>query len=75
MKQNGHFYFIQRTERFVEILATLKKYNLEPKRIKFIYYNKSSLSSLFLVDATYYGKSGLKIESPIFLESEEKNEK
>ena len=75
MKQNGHFYFIQRTERFVEILTTLKKYNLEPKKIRFIHYNKNSSSSLFLIDAIYYGKSGLKIGSPIFLESEAKSEK
>ena len=75
IKQNSHFYFIQRTERFIEILTILKKYNLEPKRIKFIHHNKNSLSSLFLMDAIYYGKSGLKIEPPIFLESEAKSEK
>lgn len=75
MKQNGHFYFIQKSERFIEILTILKKHNLEPKRIRFIHHNRNSVASLFLVDAIYYGKSGLKIEPPIFLESEIKSEK
>ena len=70
MKQNGHFYFIHRTDRLIEIIETLKKYKLEPKRIKFIYSNNNNNSSLFLLDSVYYGKEGLKVESPVFLERE-----
>ena len=70
LKQNGHFYFIHRTDRLIEIIETLKKYKLEPKRIKFIYSNNNNNSSLFLLDSVYYGKEGLKVESPVFLERE-----
>ena len=66
LKQNGHFYFIHRTDRLIEIIETLKKYKLEPKRIKFIYSNNNNNSSLFLLDSVYYGKEGLKVEPPVF---------
>ena len=69
LKQNGHFYFIHRTDRLIEILETLRKFKLEPKRIRFIHSDNNN-SSLFLLDSVYYGREGLKVEPPIFLERE-----
>ena len=70
LRHKGHFYFIHRTERLVEIIETLKKYKLEPKRLQFIYTNSLKDAPLFLLDAVYCGKEEIKVETPIFLESE-----
>ena len=56
--------------RLVEIIETLKKYKLEPKRLQFIYTNSLKDAPLFLLDAVYCGKEEIKVETPIFLESE-----
>ena len=69
LKQKGHFYFIHRTDRLIEILRTLREFKLEPKRIRFIHSDNNN-SSLFLLDSVYYGREGLKVETPIFLERE-----
>lgn len=68
LKQNGHFYFVHRVERLIEIIEILKKYKLEPKRIKFIYSKNNKNSVLFLLESVFCGKEGLKVEPPIFLE-------
>ena len=53
----------------LKILETLREFKLEPKRIRFIHSDNNN-SSLFLLDSVYYGREGLKVETPIFLERE-----
>ena len=70
LKNNGRIAIVHRTERLVEIIETLKKYKLEHKRLQFIYTNSLKDAPLFLLDAVYCGKEEIKVEPPIFLESE-----
>lgn len=73
LKNNGSLYLVHRTERFIEIISKLKKYNLEPKRIQFIYPKRDNLSNLFLIEAVKNGKSSLKIESPLIIHTKNGN--
>lgn len=61
LKTGGNFAMVHRSERFIEIIESMKKYNLVPKKVQFIYPNDSKNSDLFLIEATKNGKSGLKI--------------
>ena len=61
LKTGGNFAMVHRSERFIEIMDCLKKYNLEPKKIQFIYPKSVANSDLFLIEATKNGKSGVKI--------------
>ena len=61
LKTGGNFAMVHRSERFIEIVNCLKKYNMEPKKIQFIYPKSGSNSDLFLIEATKNGKSGVKI--------------
>lgn len=61
LKNGGYFAMVHRTDRFIEILECLKKYNLEPKRVQFIYPKDGINSDLFLIEATKNGNSGFKI--------------
>lgn len=67
LKDNGNLCIVHRTERLIEILDTLKKYNFEPKRIKFIYERIDKESTLVLIEAQKLGKVGLKVEKPLIM--------
>ena len=71
LKYGGNFSLIHRTDRFVEIISLLKKYNLEPKRIVFIYNKLSKGSQLFFIESQKKGETGLKIEKPFVVYNED----
>lgn len=66
LKNNGNIAIVHRPERLLEILSTMKKYNIEPKRIQFIYPKKDSEANIMLVEGKKNGNPGLKIEHPIY---------
>ena len=67
LKNNGRLAMVHRTERFVEIIEMAKKYNFEPKRVRFVYPNSKKVSDLVLIECVLNGKSGLKMEQPLFV--------
>ena len=67
LKDNGTFCFVHRSERFLELLIELRKHNLEPKSVKFIYNTINDEANLVIIHAQKSGKTGLKIEKPLFL--------
>ena len=67
LDNNGFFALVHRTDRLIEILDLLKKNNLEPKRIKFIYPKKESNSNMFLIECRKNGNPGLKVEKPLYV--------
>lgn len=67
LKSNKKFYFIHHTERLTELLITLKKHNLEPKKLKFIYTNTEKAASLVLIEAVKNGSEGMTILKPEIL--------
>ena len=71
LKEGGNFSLIHRTDRFVEIISLLKKYNLEPKRIIFIYNKLSKGSQLLFIESQKNGETGLKIEKPFIVYNED----
>lgn len=71
LKDNGCFSLVHRTDRLIEILDTLKKHNLEPKRIKFIYDKIDKESNIVLIQSQKCGKTGLKVDSPLILYNED----
>lgn len=67
LKDNGNVYIVHRSDRLIDIIETFRKYNIEPKRIRFVYENVSKESTLVLVEAQKCGSVGLKVDSPIIL--------
>lgn len=67
LKNNGSIYMVHRPERLSDLFYFLKKYNLEPKKLRLVQsYNKSK-PKLILVKATKNAKSFLKIEEPLII--------
>ena len=67
LKNNGRLAMVHRSERLMEILFLMKKYNFEPKKIRFVYPNRTKNSDLILIECTLNGKSGVKIMNPLFV--------
>ena len=67
LKNNGNIVIVHRPERLLEIFDTMRKYNIEPKRVKFVYENINKDSTLVLVEGQKCGKLGLKIDNPLVM--------
>ena len=67
LKNGGSVCIVHRTNRFLEIVDLMKKYNIEPKRVRFIYPKINSESNLVLIDGRKNGKKGLKLLPPLFV--------
>lgn len=65
LKNNGSLVLVHRTERLSEIINMLLKYNLQPKRIRFLYPKELENSNLVLIDARKNGNIGLKVLPPL----------
>ena len=71
LKNGGYFAMVHRTDRFIEIILKYKMYNIEPKRIQFIYPKEGKMSDLFLIEGIKNGNSGLKMLSPIIIHNDD----
>jgi len=71
LKNNGSFYLVHRTERLIEIIEDLKKYNLTPKCLQFIHPYKNKESKLFMIKAVKNGHDGMKVMVPLYIHNED----
>ena len=70
LKNNGNIAIVHRTDRLIDIIETMRKYNIEPKKIRFIYPKVNTESNIVLVEGTKDGKPGLKILNPLISHNE-----
>ena len=73
LKNNGVIAIVHRPERLVEIIENMKKNNIEPKRIKFVYPKYNKECNTVLIEGSKNGKPGLKIEEPLFVHDDNNN--
>ena len=67
LKSNKKFYIIHHSERFTELVMTLKSNSFEIKKVQFIHKNVSATSSLVLIEAVKNASTGLSILEPIII--------
>ena len=63
----GRFCLVNRPERLSELLNTLTRNGLEPKRLRLCCHRMKSAPNLVFVEARRGGKPGLKLEPILFL--------
>jgi len=71
LKTNGVIAIVHRPERLVEILEEMKKNNIEPKKIQFVYPNQFKEANVLLVEGRQNGKPGIKIMPPLYVHNED----
>lgn len=68
LKSNGRLAMVHRPDRFLDILDTLRRYNLAPKRVQFVYPKMGKDANMLLIEAIKDGSTnGLKILPPLFV--------
>ena len=73
LKDKGEFYIVYRPERLVDLLSIMRKYKIEPKRIRFVYSNIYAVSKLVLVEGVKNARPFLKLESNLYIYDENGN--
>lgn len=72
LNNGGLFTMVHRPDRLTDIISTLRKYGLEPKRIQFVYPKPNSEANHVLVEAKRSTQEGgLKILPPLIIHNED----
>jgi len=67
LRQGGRFCLIYLAERLAELLAELRGAGIEPKRLRLVHSRPGDEARLVLVEARRGGRSGLKVEPPLYI--------
>ena len=72
LKSNGRLAMVHRPDRFLDIIETMKRYNLAPKRIQFVYPKVTKEANMLLIEAIRDGSlDGLKNSASLFIHNED----
>jgi len=71
---SGHLVMVHRPSRLCDLMYLMRKYEIEPKRIRFVHKDASKPPVLFLADGLYKGKSDVKVLPPLILYDEKGEE-
>lgn len=67
LKPGGHFFLVHRPFRLAEIMVTLVKYKLEPKRMRLVYPFADKEPNMVLLEAARGGRSRMTVEKPLIV--------
>jgi tRNA1(Val) A37 N6-methylase TrmN6 len=67
VKQGGKVAFVHRPGRLLDILSYMRKYRLEPKRLRFVYPKEGKESNTILIEGIKDGKPDLKVLPPLYV--------
>lgn len=70
LKPGGRMYMVHRPHRLIEILGTMKRYKLEPKRMKLVHPFKDKDANMVLIEAVRGGGAWMKVEAPVIVYKE-----
>lgn len=70
LKSGGKFFMVHRPFRLAEIIVTLNKYGLEPKRMQLVYPYVDKEPNMVLIEASRGGKSRMTVEKPLIVYKE-----
>jgi tRNA1(Val) A37 N6-methylase TrmN6 len=71
LKPGGRFYMVHRPRRLVDIIETMRKYKLEPKRIKMVHPFADREANMILVEGRRGERPMMKVEPPIIVYKEQ----
>lgn len=70
LKPKGRLYLVHRPRRLMDLLCTLRKYHLEPKRMRYIHPFKEEEANMVLIEALNNGGVQMRVESPLIVYDE-----
>lgn len=67
LKDNGRIFMVHRPERLADIITLMRKYNIEPKRIRMVHPNTKKPPNIVLIEGQNFGGKFLKWEAPLYV--------
>lgn len=71
LKNNGVLGIVHRPERLADIVEAMRKNNIEPKKIRFVYPKFGEEANVLLIEGKKNGNPGLKILPPLYAHNED----
>jgi tRNA1Val (adenine37-N6)-methyltransferase len=71
LKSKGRFAIVHKPERLVDLMCLMRKYALEPKKIKFAHPKVGKAPNILLIEALKGGKPQLKFCDPVYIHKED----
>jgi len=71
LKDSGRVYMVHRPDRLVDILCTMRKHRIEPKRIRLVHPSVNKAPNIVLIEGQRDGGTFLKWEKPLYVHSED----
>jgi len=70
LRFRGKLAMVHRANRLIDICCLMRQYRLEPKRIRFVHSRESEEAQMVLIEGSFGGKPGLRLEPPLFVYNE-----
>ncbi|AIE58561.1 tRNA1(Val) (adenine(37)-N6)-methyltransferase [Bacillus methanolicus] len=70
VRQGGKVAFVHRPGRLLDIVTLMRSYQLEPKRIQFVYPKQGKEANTLLIEAIKHGNPDIKILPPLYVYNE-----
>jgi tRNA1(Val) A37 N6-methylase TrmN6 len=67
LKDNGRLFMVHRPERLADIFMLMRKYRIEPKRVKMVHPKLGKAPNIVLVEGQRDGGAYLKWDSPLYV--------
>ncbi|WLR50888.1 tRNA1(Val) (adenine(37)-N6)-methyltransferase [Bacillus tianshenii] len=67
LRAGGKAAFVHRPGRLLDLVTLMRKYKLEPKKLRFVYPKEGKEANTILIEGTKLGKPDLKIMSPLYV--------
>lgn len=71
LKPQGRFYMVHRPHRLVEIFEQMRKFGIEPKRMRLVHPFIDKPANMVLVEGVRGGRPMLKVEEPLIIYEEQ----
>ncbi|MBM7606586.1 tRNA1(Val) A37 N6-methylase TrmN6 [Metabacillus crassostreae] len=71
VNQGGKVALVHRPGRLIDIVELMRKYDIEPKRIQFVFPKRGKEANILLIEGIRGGRSDLKLLPPIFVYNED----
>ena len=71
LKFRGNFTMVHRADRLADILELMKKYKIEPKRIRFCHTTRNKAAKIILFEGLKGAEAGLVIQPPLYINNDD----
>ncbi|MBW9171707.1 tRNA1(Val) (adenine(37)-N6)-methyltransferase [Clostridium estertheticum] len=71
LKDNGRMYMVHRPDRLADILCTMRKHRIEPKRIRMVHPSVNKAPNIVLIEGQRDGGAFLKWDTPLYVHVED----